>query len=56
MATKDLRINRQIRSQAAACTIDELEERTGIDFFCNVPDCIENIVEARYTRSSWPGL
>ena len=42
--------------QAAACTIDELEERTGIDFFCNVPDCIENIVEARYTRSSWPGL
>lgn len=42
--------------QAAACTIDELEERTDIDFFCNVPDCIENIVEARYTRSSWPGL
>ena len=42
--------------QTAACTIDELEERTGIDFFCNVPDCIENIVEARYTRSSWPGL
>ena len=42
--------------QAAACTIDELEERTGIDFFCNVPDCIENVVEARYTRSSWAGL
>ena len=42
--------------QSAACTIDELEERTGIDFFCNVPDCIENIVEARYTRSSWPDL
>lgn len=42
--------------QAATCTIDELEERTGIDFFCNVPDCIENIVEARYTRSSWAGL
>ena len=42
--------------QAAACSIDELEERTGVDFFCNVPDCIENIVEARYTRSSWPGL
>ena len=42
--------------QSAACTIDELEERTGIDFFCNVPDCIENIVEARYTRSSWAGL
>ena len=42
--------------QAAACTIDELEERTGIDFFCNVPDCIENIVEARYTRSTWAGV
>ena len=39
-----------------AITIDALEEKTGIDFFCNVPDCIENIVEARYTRSSWPGL
>ena len=48
--------NLQKIRQAAACTIDELEERTGIDFFCNVPDCIENIVEARYTRSSWPGL
>ena len=42
--------------QAAACTIDELEDRTGIDFICNVPDCIENVVEARYTRSSWAGL
>lgn len=29
-----------------AITIDELERRTGIDFFCNLPDEIENDVEA----------
>ena len=29
-----------------AITIDELEQRTGIDFFCNLPDEIENEVEA----------
>lgn len=27
-------------------SIDELEQRTGIDFFCNFPDDIENIYEA----------
>ena len=27
-------------------SIDELEKRTGIDFFCNLPDDIEEIVEA----------
>ena len=29
-----------------AITIDELERRTGIDFFCNLPDDIENKVES----------
>lgn len=28
-----------------AMSIDELEQRTGIDFFCNLPDDIENEVE-----------
>lgn len=28
-------------------SIDELEELTGIDFFCNLPDDIENSVESR---------
>ena len=34
-------------------TIDELEKRTGIDFFCNLPDEIENAVESRYYLSDW---
>ena len=34
-------------------TIDELEKRTGIDFFCNLPDDIENTVEASYDASYW---
>ena len=29
-----------------AISIDELEERTGIDFFCNLPDNIEDDVES----------
>ena len=39
-----------------AITIDELEARTGIDFFCNLPDDIEETVEASYTESYWKGL
>ncbi len=34
-------------------TIDELEERTGIDFFCNLPDNIEESVESMYSLSTW---
>lgn len=36
-------------------SIDELEERTGIDFFCNLPDHIENAVESKNALSatSW---
>ena len=30
-------------------SIDELERRTGIDFFCNLPDAIEDEVEAKAT-------
>ncbi|WP_276892807.1 DNA/RNA non-specific endonuclease [Hallella bergensis] len=37
-----------------AISIDELEQRTGIDFFCNLPDDIENKVERSYGSSlSW---
>lgn len=36
--------NQNLRSYAI--TIDELEARTGIDFFCNLPDDIESSVEA----------
>ena len=42
--------------RSSACSVDELEERTGIDFFCNVPDWIENFVEKAYTLSDWNGM
>ena len=34
-------------------TIDELEKRTGIDFFCNLPDDIENAVEKGFILDDW---
>ncbi|MCD8318712.1 MAG: DNA/RNA non-specific endonuclease [Paraprevotella sp.] len=37
-------------------SIDELEEKTGIDFFCNLPDRIETPVERTYNIESWTGL
>lgn len=36
-----------------AITIDELEKRTGIDFFCNLPDEIENEVESKVDTEFW---
>lgn len=37
-----------------AISIDELEKRTGIDFFCNLPDKTENEVEKSFgTTGSW---
>ena len=36
-----------------AISIDELEEKTGIDFFCNLPDDIEEQVESTLTLSAW---
>lgn len=34
-------------------SIDDLERRTGIDFFCNLPDHIEQVVEANVVPSAW---
>lgn len=34
-------------------SIDELETKTGIDFFCNLPDDIESAVEASVDYSFW---
>jgi endonuclease G len=34
-------------------TIDELEARTGIDFFCNLPDGIEHKVESKVAYNYW---
>lgn len=39
--------------EAYAISIDELEKKTGIDFFCNLPDDIENAVEGSMTPSLW---
>lgn len=36
-----------------AISIDELEQRTGIDFFCNLPDDIENEVESSLDLNFW---
>ena len=35
---------------------DELEEKTGIDFFPNLNDNLENALEATYSTKAWPGL
>lgn len=39
-----------------AMSIDELEEKTGMDFFCNLPDKLEKAVEQRYSITQWNGL
>lgn len=36
-----------------AMSIDELEEKTGIDFFCNLPDKTENSVESKKVLRIW---
>ena len=36
-----------------AMSIDELEQLTGIDFFCNLPDDDESKVEASYSANAW---
>lgn len=36
-----------------ALSIDDLEQKTGIDFFANLPDNIETTVESKYTESVW---
>lgn len=39
--------------KACAKSIDELESITGLDFYHNLPDEIENIVESKYQESDW---
>jgi len=34
-------------------SIDQLEQFTGIDFFCNLPDMVEETVEASVTPTAW---
>ena len=37
-----------------AVTIDSIEAVTGIDFFSQLPDSIENKIEQSFTLSDWP--
>lgn len=39
-----------------ALSVEELETLTGIDFFHNLPDNIESVVEKQKGISDWPGL
>lgn len=39
--------------QQYVISVDQLEERTQLDFFCNLPDDIENEVESYYDVNSW---
>lgn len=34
-------------------SIDELEKKTGIDFFCNLPDAVENVIESKLSPAAW---
>ncbi|MBR3906757.1 MAG: DNA/RNA non-specific endonuclease [Bacteroidaceae bacterium] len=43
-------------SRTEVCSIDYLESFTGIDFFCNVPDAIEEAFEKNYHTEHWAGL
>ena len=43
-------------ARECAVTIDRLEELTGLDFFCNMPDVYEDKVEAQMNTSQWSGL
>ena len=36
-----------------ALSIDELEQHTGLDFFCNLPDEVEDQTEQHYAESDW---
>ena len=39
--------------QRYVVSVDELERKTGIDFFCNLDDAIENQVEAEAVINDW---
>ena len=45
----------QLPLSSYAMSIDDLESRTGIDFFCNLPDNVEDVVEKTYSASDWKG-
>lgn len=47
---------KSIKLSDYALSIDELEEKTGIDFFPSLNDNLENALESTYSLKAWPGL
>ena len=52
--TNEYRTNEKIKNHCMS--IEKLQQLTGIDFFCNLPDRIETPVEQTYNIESWNGL
>lgn len=44
---------RQQRISRTACSVDEVEQQTGLDFFVALPDDLEERLEARFDLSEW---
>lgn len=42
--------------QTTVCSIDEVEARTGHDFFSSLPDSIENVIETQHDLNQWNKL
>lgn len=53
LAPQDRQYHSDKKLSEYAMSIDELERRTGIDFFCNLPDNVENMVEAQTGVMFW---
>lgn len=47
---------KSLKLSDCALSIDELEEKTGIDFFPSLNDNLENALESTYSLKAWPGL
>ncbi|MEY8685595.1 DNA/RNA non-specific endonuclease [Bacteroides sp. AN502(2024)] len=56
MEHTDNKPSKPIKLVDYALSIDELEEKTGIDFFPSLNDNLENVLEATYLAKAWPGL
>ena len=50
---EDKAVSSSVDMKPYMISIDELEKKTGIDFFCNLPDVVENAVEAKLSTSAW---
>ncbi len=56
MEHTDSKPSKTIKLVDYVLSIDELEEKTGIDFFPSLNDNLENAIKATYSTKAWPGL